>query len=62
MPTRPLTVPTDAEFGLIFAAKYETDIRVDAAQAQRRFHAVGALTAVAVAVFGYDAVSVILQR
>ena len=56
----PLTVPTDAEIGLILAAKYETDITVRAGQTRRRLHSVGALSAVAGLVFIYDALSLIL--
>ena len=57
---RPLTVPTQAELGLVLGAKYETDLRVDPAQVRRRFHTVGALIAVAALVFAYDALSLIL--
>lgn len=60
MPTRPLTVPTQAEMGLIFAAKYESDLRIDPVQARRRFHTVSALIGVAALVFAYDALSLIL--
>jgi len=59
MPMRPLTVPTQTELGLIGAAQYETDLRIGA-QARRRFHTVGALIGVAVLVFAYDALSLIL--
>ena len=60
MPRQPLTVPSKAEMGLIYAAKYETDLRVEAAQARRRFHGVAALIGVATLVFGYDVLSLIL--
>lgn len=60
MPKRPLTVPTQAEMGLVYAAKYETDIRIHAAEARRQFHVLGGLIAVAVVVFGYDVVSLVL--
>ena len=59
MPRHPLTVPSKAEMGLIYAAKYETDLHVEAAQARRRFHGVGALLAVATLVFAYDVLSLI---
>lgn len=61
MPRRPLTVPTQAEMGLIVAAKHESDLLVHAAQSRRRFHAVGALIAVAVLVLTYDALSLIFR-
>jgi hypothetical protein len=60
LPTRPLTVPSQAEMGLIFAAKYETDLRIEATQTRRAFRGVSMLIAVAVIVFGYDAASLVL--
>jgi hypothetical protein len=62
LPTRALTAPSQAEMGLIFAAKYETDLRIEAAQARRGFHGVSLLIAVAAIVFGYDAVFLMLGR
>ena len=38
----------------------ETDLRIQAAQARRRFHTVGALLAVAALVLAYDALSLVL--
>ena len=58
---RPLTVPTDAELGLLVAASYETDLRTQAGLL-RRFNSVRALIVVATAVFGYDFLSVFLFR
>ena len=59
MPMQPLTVPSQAELGLILAAEYETDLRVGA-QARRRFHTVGALIGVATLVFAYDVLSIVV--
>lgn len=58
---RPLTVPTEAEMGLILAAKYEADQNAHG-WLPRRFLSVHALIATAVLVFGYDVGSVFLFR
>jgi hypothetical protein len=60
VPMRPLTVPTQAELGLVLAAKYESDLRIEPSRARRRFHTVSALIGVAALVFTYDALSLIL--
>jgi hypothetical protein len=61
MPMRPLTVPTEAELGLILVAKYETDQNTHSWLA-RRFCSVHLLIATAVLIFGYDVGSVFLFR
>lgn len=53
-------LPSQAELGLIYGAKYETDLHVHGAQPRRRLHVVGALASVAGLVFAYDALSLIL--
>lgn len=60
MPKHPLTVPTQAEMGLVYGAKYESDLRIDSAQARRRFHTVGTLVGVASLVFAYDVTSLFI--
>jgi hypothetical protein len=62
MPMRPLVLPTDAELSLIGAARYETDLLMSAPGARRQFHTVGALVAVAAAVFGYDLLSLVVHH
>jgi len=57
----PPTLPTSAEIGLVLTAKYETDLHIQAAQATRRLHMVGILVTMAVAVLGYDVLSVVLR-
>jgi hypothetical protein len=58
---RPLTVPTEAELGLLLTAKYESEAHANA-WVLRRFGSVRSLIAVAVAVLGYDVMSVFLFR
>ena len=61
-PTRPIASPTNAEMGLVMAAKYESELLIHAAQARRRFHTLGILSAIAALVLAYDAVSLVLGR
>ena len=58
---RPLTLPTDAELGLLLAAKYESHGHSQG-WVLRRFNSVRGLTAVASLIFGYDVLSVFLFR
>jgi len=58
----PMRPATDAEMGLVLGAKYESDLLIHGAQARRRFHTAGILIAIAVAVFAYDAVSLLIAR
>jgi hypothetical protein len=61
MPNRPLTVPTEAELGMMLVARYETHLSTQGFL-QRRVFSIQTLIAVAVSVFGYDAASVFLFR
>lgn len=61
MPMRPLTVPSEAELGLLLAAKYESQANTHG-WILRRFGSARGLVAVAVGVFGYDVLSVFLFR
>jgi hypothetical protein len=62
LPMTALTIPSEAELGLLLAAKYESEIETQAVGTRRRLNTVGVLSAVAVLVFGYDAVSLIMVR
>jgi hypothetical protein len=62
MPMSPLTVPTEAEIGLLLVAKYETDITIRARETRRRINSVRTLSAMAALVFAYDALSLVLGR
>ena len=59
---RPAAGPTSAEMGLVLGAKYESELLIHAAQARRRLHTVGILIGVAVLVFAYDAVSLVVAH
>ena len=61
MPMRPLTVPSEAELALLQTAKYESQGHANG-WLVRGFGSVRSLVAVAVAVLGYDVVSVFLFR
>lgn len=58
----PLTVPTEAELLLAFAAKDEASKQTDPAEARRGLHTLVALIAVALLGFGYVALSLVLGR
>jgi len=62
MPTRPGASPTSAEIGLVMAAKYESELLIHGALPRKRLDTVRVLIGVAVLVFAYDAVSLILVR
>lgn len=62
MTTGALTMATDAEMGLLFASKYETEVNVEASDGRQRFHSVGALMTVAALVVAYDIVSLLFAR
>lgn len=53
---------TSAELGLVVVAGYESDLRMHTAEAKRRFHAVRVLSGVALLVFAYDVLSLLLGR
>jgi len=61
MPMRPLTVPTEAELGMILVARYESDQNTHSWLA-RRFCSVQLLIASAALIFGYDVASVFMFR
>ena len=54
--------PTNAEMGLVLAAKYESELLIHSAPARRRLNTVRILIGVAVLVFAYDAISLLLAR
>jgi hypothetical protein len=54
--------PTDAEMSLVVIASYETNLRIQAADARRRFQTVRVLIGIATLVFAYDVLSVLIGR
>ena len=55
-------VPSETEMSLVVVARYESQMQIHAAEARRRYNTVGTLMAIAVLVFGYDFLSVVLGR
>ena len=62
LPQRPLAMPTSTELGLVLAAKYESELNLTPVQARRQLNTVRVLVGVAVLVFAYDAVSLVLTH
>jgi len=61
-PIRPAAKPTDAEIGLVMAAKYESELLIHGVVPRKRLDTVRVLIGVAVLIFAYDAVSLIIVR
>lgn len=55
-------MPTEAEMSLVSVARYESQLQIGAAETRRRYNTVGTLIAIAVLVFSYDLLSVVLGR
>ncbi len=62
MPGGTSYLPTEAEMSLVAVARYESQQQIQAAESRRRYNTVGTLIAIAVLVFSYDFLSVVLGR
>ena len=51
---------TDAEMSLVVVGRYESDLRIKAAEAKRHSSTIGILVSIAALVFAYDVLSVVI--